>query len=172
MDVKPDNVIVVNGRPVLFDFGSMREKTAPRPPNVDGTDPYIAPEELLLENSGQAADVFALGVTLYEMLTGKLPFPERKIDGLLAQASRPPERLSRHRPKVRKKLEEIVLSCLARKPENRPSIRKLLPALHEFIQDGPLMWPSDFQAGKTTAAGRQIQLPNVAPLAALANAYS
>ena len=60
LDVKPDNVVIVNGRPVLFDFGSLRERAAVRPQQVHGTDPYIAPEELLLETAGPAADVFSL----------------------------------------------------------------------------------------------------------------
>jgi serine/threonine protein kinase len=60
---------------VLFDFGSMRVTEDPRPPRIDGTDPYIAPEEALMTTVGAPADVFSLGVTLYEMLTGICPFP-------------------------------------------------------------------------------------------------
>ena len=53
LDVKPDNVVIVHGRPVLFDFGSLRVRTAERPQQVHGTDPYIAPEEWLLEEAGR-----------------------------------------------------------------------------------------------------------------------
>ena len=78
MDVKPGNVIVVHGRPVLFDFGSMRVTEDPRPPRIDGTDPYIAPEEALLTTVGAPADAFSLGVTLYEMLDGKIAVSRRQ----------------------------------------------------------------------------------------------
>ena len=76
LDVKPANVIVVHGRPVLFDFGTARSRDGRRPPDPVGTDPYIAPEECLCERATPAADVFGLGVTLYELLTGELPFPK------------------------------------------------------------------------------------------------
>src|SRR5437763_2601041 len=47
LDVKPSNVIIARGRPVLFDFDCARRRTAPRPPHVSGTEPYVAPEECL-----------------------------------------------------------------------------------------------------------------------------
>jgi serine/threonine-protein kinase len=129
----------------LFDFGSMRVKAEPRPPRVDGTDPYIAPEEALMENVDEAADVFSLGVTLYEMLTGKLPFPDCKRDGKVSQVKCSPERLRHSRPRVSAALEDIVLSCLARAPAARPTIKKMLPALHDLIVEGPPMWPTGFE---------------------------
>lgn len=144
MDVKPGNVIVVHGRPVLFDFGSMRVTAEPRPLRIDGTDPYIAPEEALMEHVGVAADVFSLGVTLYEMLTGKLPFPEGRRGGHLSQVQRPPERLRGLRPRIAAGLEDIVLSCLDRAPGGRPAIKDLLPGLHDLIVEGPPMWPAEF----------------------------
>ena len=76
LDVKPANVVVVKGRPILCDFGIARWQTDPRPNRVRGTETYIAPEECLLEEITPAADIFGLGATLYELLTGKLPFPE------------------------------------------------------------------------------------------------
>jgi len=152
MDVKPGNVIVVHGRPVLFDFGSMRVTKDPRPPRIDGTDPYIAPEEALMTTVGASADVFSLGVTLYEMLTGKLPFPEGKRGGQLSQVRCPPERLRRYRQRIAVGLEDIVLQCLDREPAQRPSIKSLLPALHDLIVEGPAMWPAQFSIGSSEPA--------------------
>ena len=81
LDVKPSNIIVVKGRPVLCDFGIARWQRAKRRPNRPiGTEGFMAPEEWLLEKMTPAADIFGLGVTLYELLTGKLPFPE-KVSG-------------------------------------------------------------------------------------------
>jgi serine/threonine protein kinase len=147
LDVKPDNVVIVHGRPVLFDFGSLRVRAAERPQRVHGTDPYIAPEEWLLEQADVSADIFSLGVTLYEMLTGKLPFPQSRKRGL-TQITRGPKRLRTYRPQVSRTLESLVLQCLARDPQDRPSLATLLPALHDEIVTGPPMWPRTFQTNR------------------------
>jgi len=147
LDVKPDNVVIVHGRPVLFDFGSLRVRSAERPQQVHGTDPYIAPEEWLLEQADVSADVFSLGVTLYEMLTGKLPFPQ-SLKRRLSQVTRGPKRLRMHRPHVSRKLEDLVLQCLARDPRARPALGTLLPVLHGEICSGPPMWPRILQTSR------------------------
>jgi serine/threonine protein kinase len=159
MDVKPDNVIVVHGRPVLFDFGSIRLMAEPRPQRVDGTAPYIAPEELRMQETGPAADVFSLGVTLYQMLTGELPFPDVKIGGLPSQATKPPQSLRRYRPRVSGELDALVMRCLAQAPADRPSLPKLLPALHALIEDGPAMWPEGLDTRPEAKPRRRIALP-------------
>jgi eukaryotic-like serine/threonine-protein kinase len=145
LDVKPGNIIVVNGRPILFDFGAARRQTASRPRNVRGTDPYIAPEECLLEAVTPAADVFGLGVTLYELLTGNLPFPKGTKGEPFPQVRRSPRSVRRYRPAVPIDLERLVLSCLSREPAARPKLVALLPSLHAFIRAGPRMWPAAFQ---------------------------
>ena len=157
LDVKPDNVVIVHGRPVLFDFGSLRVRNAKRPPEVHGTDPYIAPEEWLLEQTDVSADVFSLGVTLYEMLTGKLPFPQ---SGKRAarQMTRAPKPLKTYRPQVTRRLEELVLQCLARDPQARPTLGVLLPALHNEICSGPSMWPPALQQRRTGRTGSGLSL--------------
>lgn len=149
LDVKPDNAIIVHGRPVLFDFGSMRRQNAPRPPRLAGTDPYIAPEECLLEDVATAADVFSLGVTLYEMLTGELPFPDGTRKDPFPQINRPPIALRSRRPDLPSRLETVVLSCLARDPLHRPAIKTLLSDLHAMIRSGPSMWPAGFHPAQS-----------------------
>ena len=151
LDVKPDNIVVVHGRPVLFDFGSLRVRSAARPQQIHGTDPYIAPEEWLLEEAGPSADVFSLGVTLYEMLTGKLPFPASGKRAA-SQVTRAPKRLRTYRPHVSQRLDDVVLQCLARDPQTRPALGALLPALHDEICSGPAMWPRNLPKSRVWSA--------------------
>jgi serine/threonine protein kinase len=146
LDVKPANVIVARGgRPILFDFGTARRQSARRPRDPAGTDPYIAPEECLLQDATPAADVFGLGVTLYEMLTGELPFPKGDDGDPFPQTGRPPVPLREHRRGLPSGLDELVLRCLARDPAARPPLARLLPALNGFIRGGPAMWPPGFR---------------------------
>ena len=156
LDVKPSNVIVARGgRPVLYDFGSARRQDARRPPHVDGTDPYIAPEECLRGDIGTAADVFGLGVTLYQMLTGELPFPKGTRRNPFPQTKTEPVPLRQRRPGVPAALAALVQKCLARDPAGRPSLDLLLPALHGFIRGGRPMWPTGFEPQATVPAGRR-----------------
>ena len=121
LDVKPDNVVIVHGRPVLFDFGSLRVRTEERPQQIHGTDAYIAPEEWLLQETGPSADVFSLGVTLYEMLTGKLPFHTNR------QARRAPgdapARTAEEAPASGQRGDWRTLSCSALPATRRPARR-------------------------------------------------
>ena len=135
---------MVRGRPILCDFGIARWQTAPRPNSVAGTEDYIAPEECQLEEITPAADIFALGVTLYELLTGHLPFPEKREPEVYPQVLQPPSSLRQHRQAVPIGLEKLVLSCLNRDPKARPNLAMLLPLLHRFISRGPQMWPPGF----------------------------
>jgi eukaryotic-like serine/threonine-protein kinase len=144
LDVKPANVVVVNGRPVLCDFGIARWQAEPRPNGMRGTEGYVAPEECRLEQLTPAADIFGLGVTLYELLTGKMPFPEKKEGEPYPQTLRPPSPVRKYRSAVPVELEELVLSCLSRHPKARPSLAALLPSLSRFIKSGPRMWPKGF----------------------------
>ena len=158
LDVKPNNVIVARGRPVLFDFGVARVRGAPRPRKIFGTDAYIAPEECLRQEVTPAADVFGLGVTLYEMLTSKMPFTGRTPRNRFPQTHQSPVSIRRHRPAVPTALDDLVLSCLARDAADRPQIAKLLPALHDFIRSGPAMWPGGFtphHSGETNRPSRR-----------------
>ncbi len=120
MDMKPGNIIITKaGRPILFDFGSARRLQDPRPPYVEGTDPYMAPEERAKGDITLKADTFGLGVTLYEAITGSLPFPIRKKGAKALRTC--PQPLRARRPKVPRGLDALVLSCLSLNAVDRPA---------------------------------------------------
>ncbi len=125
-DVKPANIIVEpSGRMVLADFGLAR---APEDVGVTrtgehlGTPPYMSPEQMIgrPEDVNGGTDVYALGVTLYEALTGRRPFDaERYVElqmKILTERARPPRQLD---PLVSRDLERIVMTCLEKKPADR-----------------------------------------------------
>jgi serine/threonine protein kinase len=149
LDVKPANIVVVNGRPILCDFGIARWQGAPRRHDgVTGTEGYVAPEECRLEEVTPAADIFGLGVTLYELLTSHMPFAAKSEAEPYPQISQKPRTVREYRPSVPIDLERLILNCLSRDPKARPDLAALLPSLHRFISGGPQMWPADFHPEK------------------------
>jgi eukaryotic-like serine/threonine-protein kinase len=147
LDVKPSNVIVVRGRPVLFDLDIARSDGEPRHAHVSGTASYMAPEQCRREALTRTTDVFGVGVTLYQALTGALPFPERRGRSAYPQTKVDATPLRQHLPRAPEGLETILQECLARNPADRPTLRELLPALHAFVTTGPKMWPDGFDPG-------------------------
>jgi len=145
MDVKGSNVILAHGRPVLFDFGVARSQDEPRPASYAGTHPYMAPEECLCQPVTPAADVFGLGVTIYKLLTGQLPFRQETAQDLHPQLGEQPTSARHYRRAIPARLDALVLSCLRRDPAARPRLIELIPALHDFIRSGPPMWPQGFR---------------------------
>jgi serine/threonine protein kinase len=126
-DVKPDNIRVVgDGRAILLDLGFAHrpgENAALlREGYVLGTVNYLAPELCGPEpEDGLAADVFSLGVTLFEMLTGQLPYPPGSIEQTFRRhEADPPADLRRHAIRLPAGLATLVERLLARRPADRP----------------------------------------------------
>lgn len=145
LDVKPANVIVYRGRPVLFDVGLAERRSPKRVKYLIGTDPYMSPEQCQRLALTPASDVFGLGVTLYQALVGKRPFPDGRGRNPFPQTKIAATPLRHHLPRAPRGLDDLIQACLSRAPEERPALTRLLPALHGFITTGPKMWPAGFE---------------------------
>jgi serine/threonine-protein kinase len=131
-DVKPANIMLAGRRhgpsfvPKVADFSLARplpaDESLMRMGLVAGTPEYMAPEQAAGRGLalGPAVDVYALGVVLYELLTGRVPFRGRCVTEVLHAVSlaqpAPPRRL---RPEVPPALEAIALKCLHKQPQRR-----------------------------------------------------
>lgn len=142
-DVKPGNVLVQrDGHVKVTDFGIAKaadvEGDLTRDGSVVGTARYLAPEQLNGEPVDARADVYALGLVLYEMLCGHLPFGgESDMAAAVARLTADPPPLSQLRPAVPPALSAAVGQALARDPTDRtPNARALRDAITPFRNGG------------------------------------
>jgi serine/threonine-protein kinase len=131
-DIKPENVMFFHGRAVVLDFGIGKALTvAARDDNEGritqagvslGTPTYIAPEQAAGDPSlDHRADIYALGVVAYEMVTGHPPFRGRNPQALMAAHARTaPDPISTRRTDAPSHLANVVMKCLAKNPIDRP----------------------------------------------------
>lgn len=147
LDLKPRNVIVSRGRPVIIDLGAARARHEWDDSHLEGTDAYMAPEQCRRAPVSPATDVFGLGATLYEMLTGRPPFQQHARGENFAQLRRRPMPIRRHRRSVSRGLEALVDACMDPTETGRPALAQLLPELHRHIHSGAAMWPPGLTVG-------------------------
>ncbi|MEZ4454887.1 MAG: serine/threonine-protein kinase, partial [Nannocystaceae bacterium] len=124
-DLKPANILVErSGRVILTDFGIARAfagDNAARTQGSVGTLVYMAPEQVTGESSDPRTDLYAVGLLLYEMLTGELAFTgETPLAAAIARLSAAPPDPRTRIADVPACLAELVLELLARAPEGRP----------------------------------------------------
>src|ERR1017187_3375498 len=125
-DLKPENVMVdANDEIKLIDFGIAMKEDARRLTFVNlsatmGTPDYISPEQVKGQRGDQRSDIYAMGIMLYEMLTGRVPFagpnPLAAMNERLLKDPAPPRELNRE---IAPELEEIVFRALEREPRHR-----------------------------------------------------
>jgi len=124
-DIKPQNLLLdANGVLKVMDFGIARLAESTSALTVAGliigTPAYMAPEQLLAETADARSDLYAMGVVLYECLTGQLPFdaptPVSLVAKVLSEDPTPPTSLT---PDIPPALSALVLRLLAKRPEDR-----------------------------------------------------
>lgn len=122
-DLKPQNVLVDGeGRARVTDFGIARAGLSEitQTGSVLGTAQYLSPEQAQGLEVTAAADIYSVGVMLYETLTGRVPFEaESPVAVALKQVSEQPRAPSQLNPKVSPALDAVVLKALAKDPANR-----------------------------------------------------
>jgi serine/threonine protein kinase len=140
-DLKPANILLDrDGQPLLTDFGLARPEHETQRLTmhgaVIGTPGYMAPEQAAgdADKIGAATDIYSLGVLLYVILTGRLPYQGSALTVLMKQLDEAPPPPSSFRADLSRDLEEIILKAMARKPDDRyQSAQQLIDALDGWL---------------------------------------
>ena len=122
-DFKPQNVIIDDeGRAKVTDFGIARAGASDmtQTGSILGTAQYLSPEQAQGHAVGARSDLYSIGIILYELLTGRVPFEaESAVTIALKQVSEAPVPPSRHNRQVPPEIESVVLRALAKEPRDR-----------------------------------------------------
>lgn len=176
-DLKPSNVMI-NPRKelVIMDFGLARrvgadEARLTQDGSMLGTPSYMPPEQATgdIDQMGPACDIYALGVILYELLAGRLPFVGTPIQVLYQVMMETPAPPSAHRPGVNRGLEAVCLKAMAKKPADRfASMAEFAAALDRYSQfrDPRPIWKRLSRRTWAAVAGAAVLLALVVGLVA------
>jgi serine/threonine protein kinase len=168
-DIKPRNLLLDNkGTVKLLDLGLARPRDLAAVPKDEltsvgalvGTADYLAPEQAVnVKQADERSDIYSLGVTLFYIATGTIPYPgETVLERLVAHRETPVPPLSKFRPGAPKELEKICAKMLAKNPADRyRSVRELIHDLEECLRcvygdpfdASPIRLPSEAGGGKS-----------------------
>ena len=162
-DVKPANIMVLqNGSVKLADFGIAHLQTGSKAQTTTllGTPTYMAPEQFAGKPVDGRADIFALGVIFYELLTGRAPFDADTVAGVMYRVVRKPAKP----PSTLVRLDHpgfdaILAKALAKEPENRyqtaSEFATDLRRVHKLADSQPLPWPTGGLAIRKPRNGKE-----------------
>jgi len=180
-DLKPNNIIFAKtggvdhlGQPimrfVLLDFGiagRLDPQSSLRHTSVQGagTLEYMAPEQAQSKESTSRTDVYSFGVMLYQFLTGRVPFPAQgnthlavaQVITALIQNPPPPFKEVAPNIEFRPGIEELVMQCLAKEPEDRPE--SVLYVSNKFLELSGFNLTSELQQVSTLQSGGETSEP-------------
>src|SRR6266567_5000540 len=168
-DIKPENMLLnEHGEVLLSDFGlamlmphTLSGSTHAVDQSMTGTTPYLAPEQL----QGQpqpASDQYALGVVVYEWLSGRRPFHGTPIEVAMQHLSASPPSLHEMEPDLPPVIEEVVMRALAKEPELRfASVQDFATALQHAAHQAEYLSVTPLAAG-TAASAAEVPHPSLA----------
>ena len=164
-DIKPQNIIISDNDVVkLTDFGiaKMVADDLTKTMSILGTSHYVSPEQAQGKILDYRSDIYSLGIVMYEMLTGDVPFRGgSSIDISLRHISEKPVHPSKILPGIPEKIEKIILKCLEKHPDMRyPDVTALKTDLNNFLENKPLTEDdlSKDGKGKSRTGRRDIDL--------------
>jgi serine/threonine-protein kinase len=150
-DVKPTNIMVSqtdegSWKPFIMDFGIAREQEASGLTStgmVVGTPFYMSPEHARgkVANLDRRSDIYSLGITLYELLTGIVPFQgDTPVEVLIKVIDKDPQPIRKINPRVPVDIETIVMKCLEKDPGRRySSAKELADDIRRYLDGDPIM---------------------------------
>lgn len=145
-DIKPQNIMLLdNGQLRMMDFGIARISRAENQllsGKAMGSVHYISPEQAKGDETDCTSDIYSVGVMMYEMLSGHLPFDaDDMVEVAIKQISDQPRSLHEIAPEVPNALVEITEKAMAKLPQNRyASAREMLDALDTYVQNPSVMF--------------------------------
>ena len=161
-DIKPSNILVADGVPFVTDFGLAKRLDSASDltgtGEIPGTPRYMAPEQAAgRKDLTVAADVYSLGVVLYERLTGVPPFrSDDMLDVLRQVREAAPPRPSVVRPGLDRDLETVCLKCLEKEPAKRyTSAEALADDLERWLRGAPILARPVGSLGRLRRWGRR-----------------
>jgi serine/threonine protein kinase/tetratricopeptide (TPR) repeat protein len=143
-DLKPQNIMIDrDGNVKIMDFGiarSLKAKGITGAGIMIGTPEYMSPEQVEGKDADESSDIYALGIILYEMLTGRVPFEgETPLSVALKQKTELPEDPGKINPQIPDDLRRLILRCLEKEKENRyQKVDALIAEFDRIDKDIPL----------------------------------